>query len=64
VLHDIKFYKSEFRDKILNVPEFRPYIADLLDAAMVMKNDDNTHPTLKGADTNSFEEMRKQEDEE
>jgi hypothetical protein len=46
------------------VPEFRPYIADLLDAAMVMKNDDNTHPTLKGADTNSFEEMRKQEDEE
>jgi hypothetical protein len=64
VLHDVKFYKADFREKVLSVPEFQPYIADLLDAAMVMRNDDNSHPSLKGADANSFEEMRKQEDDE
>jgi len=61
ILHEVKFYKVEFREKVLSVPEFQGYIGDLLEAAMVMKNDENDHPSFKGADANSLEEMRRQE---
>jgi hypothetical protein len=61
VLHDVSFHKVEFREKVLSVPEYQGYIADLLDAAMIMGNDDNSHPSFKGADANSLEEMKKQE---
>jgi protein RecA len=61
ILHEVKFYKAEFREKVLSVPEFQGYIGDLLEAAMVMKNDENDHPSFKGADANSLEEMRRQE---
>ncbi len=61
VLHDVSFHKAEFREKVLNVPEYQGYIADLLDAAMIMGNDDNNHPSFKGADANSLEEMKRQE---
>jgi recombination protein RecA len=63
VLHEVKFNKSDFRAKVLSVPEYQGYIADLLDAAMVMGSDDNSHASFKGADSNSLEEMRKQENE-
>lgn len=61
VIHDISFHKAEFREKVLNVPEYQGYIADLLDAAMIMGNDDNNHPSFRGADANSLEEMKRQE---
>jgi hypothetical protein len=61
ILHEVKFYKAEFREKVLSVPEFQGYIGDLLEAAMVMKNDENDHPSFKGADANSLEEMKRQE---
>lgn len=57
-IHEVKFNKSDFRSKVLKVPEFQGYIADLLDAAMVMKNDDDSHPSFKGVDGNSLEEMK------
>jgi hypothetical protein len=63
VLHEVKFNKSDFRAKVLSVPEYQGYIADLLDAAMIMGNDDHSHASFKGADSNSLEEMRKQENE-
>ena len=61
VLHDVSFHKAEFREKVLSVPEYQGYIADLLDAAMIMGNDDNNHPSFRGADANSLEEMKRQE---
>jgi recombination protein RecA len=61
VLHEVKFNKSDFRAKVLSVPEYQGYIADLLDAAMIMGNDDHNHASFKGADTSSLKEMRKQE---
>lgn len=61
ILHEVKFYKADFREKVLSVPEFQGYIADLLEAAMVMRNDETDHPSFKGADTNSIEEMKRQE---
>jgi len=61
VLHEVKFNKSDFRAKVLSVPEYQGYIADLLDGAMIMGNDDNDHVSFKGADANSLEEMRRQE---
>lgn len=61
VIHDISFHKAEFREKVLNVPEYQGYIADLLDAAMIMGNDDTNHPSFRGADANSLEEMKRQE---
>lgn len=64
VLHEVKFYKSEFRDKVLNVPQYKEHIANLLDAAMIMGRDENSHPSFKGADANSFEETRKQDGDE
>jgi len=64
VLHEVNFYKQEFREKILNVPEYQPYINELLDAALIIKSNENSHPTLKGVDTNSYEEMKKQENDE
>jgi recombination protein RecA len=60
VLHEVKFNKSDFRGKVLSVPEFQGYIGDLLDAAMIMGNDDTSHPSFKGADPNSIEEMKAQ----
>lgn len=61
VLHEVKFYKKDFREKVLAVPGFQGYIGDLLDAAMIMGNDDINHPSFTGADSNSLEDMRKVE---
>jgi len=61
VLHEVKFNKSDFRAKVLSVPQYQGYIADLLDEAMIMGNDDTDHASYKGADASSLEEMRKQE---
>lgn len=61
VEHEVKFYKSDFREKVLSIPEFQGYIDDLLDAAMIMGPEDESHLTYKGADPNSIEEMKRQE---
>ena len=63
-IYDVKFYKNEFREKILEVPEFQPYLTDLLDAAMIMGNDDTNHITYRGADASSIQEMKRQDKEE
>lgn len=64
VLHEVKFNKKDFREKVLSVPGYQGYIADLLDAAMIMGNDDTNHPSFTGADNTSLEEIRRQESDE
>jgi recombination protein RecA len=57
VLHDIKFYKSEFGEKIYKNPEFKHYMNALLEAALVVKPFEEDHPTIVGPDLNSYEEV-------
>lgn len=64
VIHEVKFNKSDIRAKVLGVPEYKPYIDQLLDAALTIPEGTNEHLTLKGADPNSLEEMRNQENSE
>ena len=64
VLQEVKFNKKDFREKVLSVPGYQGYIADLLDAAMIMGNDDTNHPSFTGADNTSLEEIRRQESDE
>jgi len=58
VLHDIKFYKPEFKAKVLDLPEFHDYIEALYEASLVIKSGVTEHPTLAGVDEDSFEEIR------
>jgi len=60
VIQEVKFYKKDFREKVLAVPEFQGYIASLMDGAMIMGNDDNDHASFKGAEAVSQEENRRQ----
>jgi len=57
VIHDVKFYKPDFKEKVLDVPEFKPYIEALYESALVWKSQYETHATYKGLDTNSVEEV-------
>lgn len=49
VEHEIKFYKNEFESKVLSVPQFKEYILDMMDAALILKPGDETHATLRPA---------------
>lgn len=64
VLHEVKFYKVDFKEKVLNIPEYKEYIELLLEAAMVMNPNDTSHQTLQGVDSSSIEELKAQEDQE
>lgn len=57
VLHDVKFYKTEFGEKVYKNPQFSKYIDVLLEAALVVKPFEDAHPTLTGPDQNSYEEV-------
>lgn len=61
IIHDLKFYKDNFGEKVLRNPEVKEFADAILDAAMVMAQGAGRHATLKGMDTNSLEEMRAQE---
>lgn len=50
ILHEVKFFKKEFAEKVLKVPEYSQYIRELQDAALIMRDDDLDHPSFKGAD--------------
>lgn len=63
ILHEVKFYKNDFRSSVLNVPELKEYI-DALAAVALVAGDDQQHPSFKGVDSNSYEEMKKQENDE
>ncbi|MFA6049851.1 MAG: ATPase domain-containing protein [Candidatus Paceibacterota bacterium] len=49
--HEIKFYKNEFAEKVLNVPQFKSYIDEMMDAALIMKPEDTDHFTFTGVET-------------
>lgn len=51
VEHEIKFYKNEFAEKVLNVPEFKDYIEEMMDAALIMKPEETSHITFTGVET-------------
>jgi len=57
VIHDVKFHKSDFADKVLNVPEYKDYMEALYEATLVMKEGVSEHSTLEGVDENSLMEM-------
>lgn len=54
---DTKFQKSAFREKVLDVPEFKPYIEGLMEACFIIVNDTSDHHTISSIDTNSVEEV-------
>lgn len=39
---EIKFYKNEFSQKVLNKPDYLEYVNALMDAALIISNNDNT----------------------
>lgn len=54
VVHDVKFHKADFDNKILNVPEYHDYVEALYEHSLVIKNFDSD-----GArDKDSYEETR------
>jgi hypothetical protein len=54
---DKKFYKSDFRSKVLDDPECQPYIEALMDAVFIMKSGDENHKTVASIDLNSAVEV-------
>ena len=52
-----KFNKSNF-DEILSDKNYKPYLDGLMDEAYIMKPLQEEHPTLKGVDSESVEEMQ------
>lgn len=48
VLKELKFYKSDFGLKVLNNPEFKDYIDALMDAALIVGQEDESHFSIKG----------------
>lgn len=57
LLVDEKFYKSEFGSKILRNPEYTDYLDALMDAAFIMKNNDENHKTVASIDLGSATEV-------
>ena len=55
VLHDVKFYKPDFGDKVLRRPEFSDYIEALYDSSLVIKPGQAFTPDIN---TENYEEMR------
>ena len=54
---DKKFYKSDFRTKVLDDAECQPYIEGLMDSVFIMKNGDENHKTVASIDLNSAVEV-------
>jgi hypothetical protein len=48
---------------VLNVPEYKDYV-DALCATALVAGENTDHPSFKGIDPNSYEEMKRQEDSE
>jgi recombination protein RecA len=46
---EVKFYKNEFSQKVLNKPEYLEYVNALMDAALIISNNDNaeSHATFE-----------------
>jgi len=57
VVHDLKFYKSEFGEKVINNPEVQLYLTGLMDATFIMGNGDDNHKTLASIDLGSATEV-------
>lgn len=57
ILHDVKFYKSDFQSKVLDDPNLLPYVMHLMDAAFIMKSNHEEHRTVASVDTTSAAEM-------
>ena len=57
VIHDLKFYKSEFGEKVINNPEVQVYLNGLMDAVFIMGNGDDGHKTIASIDLNSATEV-------
>jgi recombination protein RecA len=58
VLHDVKFYKPEFKEKVLDMAEYQPYIEALYESALIWKPEQENHKSFVGLDENSIEEMK------
>lgn len=59
---EVKFYKNEFSQKVLNKPDYLEYVNALMDAALVIGKDDATesHSTFEGiadGDVKSADEL-------
>lgn len=57
VIHDLKFNKSAFREKVVDNPEVQVYLTGLMDATFIMGNGDDNHKTLASIDLGSATEV-------
>lgn len=54
---EVKFYKAEFKEKVLDIPEFTPYIEELYTATFVTTQQQLlSHETYEGVDSESYTE--------
>ena len=52
---EVKFYKSDFDTKVLDVPEFKEYVDTLMDAALIIRPEDTNHITCVPATADTQE---------
>lgn len=57
VEHSIKFFKSDFTNKVLSIPELQPYVTALMDSAFVVNPLSDKHKTFASIDTSSAVEV-------
>lgn len=57
VVFEKKFYKADF-NQILKDSQYKKYFDELMDAAFIIKPHETEHPSLKGVDMTSIEEVQ------
>lgn len=58
---EVKFYKADFGNTILDNPEYKKYVNALLDAALIMRPEAKEHLTYSGVATTDTQEMLPEE---
>lgn len=56
VVHEVKFHKPDFANKVLNVPEFSKYVEAMYEAGLVLGKE-SVNSTVGAVDKDSFEEV-------
>lgn len=57
LVHEVKFNKSQFQEKVLDIPEFKEYLDGLMDTVFIMKTGEASHRTVASIDLSSAAEV-------